>query len=213
MQNPIELWNLVNSDEVWVEPATRGGWLAWLRPTARARRLRERLPSLVRDLERRGVTEVVARRHSWRRDSEDEREVDELGIDAPRQSATNLPGSIYLSIHAPAERSGGFASASGTAVQVWISDYLSSPETADVRAKLGRSGCVGQHAFVWVPGFASAPFGVTEFLLRDLDGELPDAPPELPDEVTHVWMLSTWDAGSGVRWSPESGWLRFPRKP
>lgn len=192
-------------------PEIRAGWIAWLRPTASARRLRERLPGLVLDLEGRAATEVIASSRSWRRWDVDEQQVDELGIDTLRQSGTSVPGSIYLSIHQPAEQIGGFVSASGAAVLAWLGEYLSGPETADVRGKLGRSGCSERHAFVWLPGFSTAPFGAMEYLLRDVDGEVPDAPPGLPAEVTHVWLLSTWDAGSGLRWSPGAGWQRFDR--
>lgn len=82
-----------------------------------------------------------------------------------------------------------------------------------MRAKLDRSGCTERHAFVWLRGFNTAPFGVTELLLRDLDGEVPESPPRLPDEVTDVWLLSTWDVGSGLRWSPDIGWKRFRNTP
>jgi len=104
----IELWKLVNnSDAVWVEPGLQGGWFAWLRPTARADRLRERLPTLLRDLEGRGASEVIAHQNGWTAGDLDEQLVDDLGIDSLRQHDTSVPGSIYLSIQQPTERIGG----------------------------------------------------------------------------------------------------------
>jgi hypothetical protein len=60
---------------------------------------------------------------------------------------------------------------------------------------------------VLVPVFASAPFGVTEMLLRR-DGSLPTQPWLLPPRVTDVWLASGW-VGSGLRWTEEFGWRRF----
>ncbi len=30
-------------------------------------------------------------------------------------------------------------------------------------------------------------------------------------EVTHVWAMSTWNTGIGMRWGPEWGWLPFDK--
>lgn len=78
--------------------------------------------------------------------------------------------------------------------------------------KLALSGRCERHAFVILPGFSLAPFGVTDMLWRD-EG-VPTVAPSLPEEVTHVWLVATWDIGSGLRWSPGGGWQRFakPRK-
>lgn len=78
-------------------------------------------------------------------------------------------------------------------------------------AKLARSGASERHAFILVPGFTSAPFGVVNMLWRDVDDVAPTTPPELPDEVTHVWLMAFWTIGSGLRWSPRGGGERFRR--
>jgi hypothetical protein len=51
---------------------------------------------------------------------------------------------------------------------------------------------------------------VTDLLSRDA-APLPDDYPALSDEITHVWLISTWNSGSGMRWSPEGGWSRFDK--
>lgn len=48
-------------------------------------------------------------------------------------------------------------------------------------------------------------------LWRDQDDLVPATPPDLPDQVTHVWLMAFWTAGSGLRWSPNRGWERFER--
>jgi hypothetical protein len=77
--------------------------------------------------------------------------------------------------------------------------------------KLARSGADERHLFLILPGFAEARFAVIDLLMRD-GAPLPDTDPELPPEVTHVWTVSTWRDGSGMRWSPDEGWLRFDKQ-
>jgi hypothetical protein len=73
-----------------------------------------------------------------------------------------------------------------------------------VLAKIRRSGASERHVFVILPGFSTAPFGVVDALWRDKDTASMSSP-NLPPEVTHVWLVSTWDVGSGLRWSPDAG--------
>ena len=67
-----------------------------------------------------------------------------------------------------------------------------------------RSGAEERHLFVILPGFAEAPFGAADLLMRD-DAPLPTIPPTLPPRVTHAWAMSTWNTGDGMRWSAEYG--------
>jgi len=43
------------------------------------------------------------------------------------------------------------------------------------------------------------------------DAALPSRAPDLPAEITHLWAVSTWNGGDGMRWAPEVGWRRFSR--
>jgi hypothetical protein len=74
-----------------------------------------------------------------------------------------------------------------------------------------RSGADERHLFVIVPGFCDAPFAVADLLMQD-DPPLPTVAPSLPPEVSHVWAMSTWNAGAGMRWSPEFGWQHFDKR-
>ena len=63
-----------------------------------------------------------------------------------------------------------------------------------------------RHLFVIVPGLAgTAPFKVNDLLMRP-SAPLSTAAPGLPDEMTHVWVMSTWSGGRGFRWYPNAGW-------
>lgn len=62
-----------------------------------------------------------------------------------------------------------------------------------------------------LPGFAEAPFAVTDLLMRE-GALLPDEDPALLAEITHVWAASMWTGGTGMRWAPGTGWARFDKR-
>lgn len=204
----IELWRSVNGrDEPWTVEASAGGWAVWLQPDARAKRILAELPAILVEMERRGEQEFRADGRPSGLSSWPSRQLLDLRVASAHQGATSRPGSVYLSIELPSERSGGAVDPECRVVPGWVSDFLSGDGCRDVRAKLLRSGAIERHAVVIMPGFTTAPFGVTDALLRDAG--VPDQPPELPDEITHVWLASGWNSGSGLRWAPGTGWKRF----
>jgi hypothetical protein len=206
----IELWNLVNGKtERWIEPALRQGWMVTLQSSARAKRVMSELPVVLAELEASGVSEY---RTAWTgRGLGDPwaRHLLDLGVTDLRGGPTDYPGVIYLTIELEPERSGGMVDVESKEVPAWVTTFLASDELRDVRSKLARSGAEQRHAFVIMPGFSTAPFCVTDMLWRD-DG-VPPTPPSLPPEITHVWLVGTWNIGTGVRWSPMGGWQRFVR--
>lgn len=102
--------------------------------------------------------------------------------------------------------------ASSDCVSVWIATFLNDAKQADVLSKLQSAGTDERHVFVVVPGFSTAPFEV-DYLMMDDGSLLPRKPPDLPGEVTHVWVASSWDSGRGMRWSPHDGWNFFQKVP
>ena len=77
---------------------------------------------------------------------------------------------------------------------------------ADNLKKLMRAAVEERHLLVIVPGLAStSPFEVNDLLMRPAV-PLPTVAPSLPDDVTPVWVMSTWSGGGGFRWSPDRGW-------
>jgi hypothetical protein len=134
----------------------------------------------------------------------------DLDIVRLHQSGTDSTGSIYVTLELPVERTGGFVADNGDALAHWIGGFLRDEARADVRRKLDAAGCAERHAFVIHPGFATADFAVADVLM--LDGcPLPTLDPVIPDEVTHVWAVSTWSSGHGMRWSPDVGWAYFDK--
>ncbi len=209
----IELWKLVNGrGERRTVKDLQGGWMLTLEPTARAKRLRTELPAFLGELESQGVTEIPSQRRRLEVPESIEGRARDLGIVRGNQSGTNFAGSIYFTIEQPCDRAGGVVDSTGSAVPGWVRDFLLDPHRSDVLGKLVRSGASERHAFILVPGLTSAPFGVVDMLWRDEDDVVPTTAPDLPDQVTHVWLMAFWTVGSGLRWSPDSGWERFERQ-
>jgi hypothetical protein len=201
----IELWKLVNDEgERWVEPALDGGWTVSILPSARAKKLKSGLPTLLGRLESEGRRAILRRE----RDPHVRRQASDLGVARAHQSATDFPGSIYVTIDLPADRVGGFVAPTGDALPAWVGEWLIRPDQAHNLDKLRASMAPERHMFLILPGFAEAPFSVSDPLIR-ADAPSPSLPPALPMGITGVWVMSTWSSGHGHRWSPAVGWKRF----
>lgn len=111
-----------------------------------------------------------------------------------------MPGQTF-------EKTTGFAADDGNALAEWVGEWLRQPVRADNLTKLMRLGVDERHIFIILPSMADVGFEVTELFMRS-DAPLPTIPPNLPPEITHVWVASVW-GHSGVRWSPEAGWEWF----
>lgn len=203
----IELWKLVTDrEDRWIVPALEGGWSVALEPSAQARRVLVKLPDLLAEMERRGVREY--RRRFTQRPLVDpiERHAVNLGVMHASQGDTSYPGVIYLTVQQARERMGGIVDPTCGNLPPWVAGFLADPKQADVRAKLNSSGAVERHTFIILPVFTTAPFSVVDPLWR---GDTPTDAPELPAEITHVWLASLWDIATGLRWSSETGWTTF----
>jgi hypothetical protein len=208
----IELWKLLHGRSGrWIAPTLRGGWILYFEPTARAKRILKELPAFLQNLEAEGVTEIPHRRPWDETPGSPASRARDLGIVTGDQSATDFPGSIYVSIERPPERTGGMVDDTGKAVPEWVHDFLLDPHHSDVLDKLARSGADERHAFILIPTFSIAPFGVVDMLWRNQDDLVPIEAPDLPDQATHVWLMALWAVGSGLRWAPDQGWVRFAR--
>jgi hypothetical protein len=200
----IELWNVINGrEERLIYDDLQGGWLAVLMRSARARDVLQRLPILLRELERRGVRRVDPQTPP---STQDEADVAALGIESIAQSSTDFPGSVYFTV-------GGhttFVPRVGNAVAEWLTDFLSGDQQRSNPEKLLRSGAEERHMFVLLPGFDDAPPEVSALLMED-PPPLPEIPPTMPSEVTHAWVCTLWDVGQGLRLDPDEGWAACPK--
>lgn len=204
----VALWKLMNGGGRWQEPSLVGGWSVSLAPSARAKLIKSRLPILLADFELRGLTRFES--STFPADPRDAF-ARSLGVASAWQGPTDYPGSVYLTVELPSERSGGMVADTGDALATWLSEWTHESHQDDNRRKLASSGATERHLFILVSGFTTAPFSVTDLLMRD-HAPLPTIDPELPDEITDVWVMSTWNSGDGFRWSPRTGWTRFPKE-
>jgi hypothetical protein len=81
-----------------------------------------------------------------------------------------------------------------TRIEQWLADP--GDEQVGMRSKLKATGLAARHAFVWMDDYAAEGAG------HRLD-DPPDRDPDLPTEVTHVWLAS---ASTGWSWAPHRGW-------
>jgi hypothetical protein len=204
-----ETWNLMNGrGEVWVVDGLRGGWLVTVLPSCRVRQLKAELPTILRRLEAADINNLdLAGGPTFDRL---EPVIERLGITSAYQGGTSRPGSIYLTLELASERAGGQVPSTGDAVADWCGGFLREPKQADVLDKLRRSGAPERHAFIFVPGLTPAPWPVPYLVMAD-PVPLPTIAPDLPWEVTHAWVASTWSTATGLRWSPDAGWRHFSK--
>ncbi|MCO7273338.1 hypothetical protein [Cellulosimicrobium cellulans] len=190
----IETWNVANGDgKRWIVDGLDGGWMLSLDPRCKIRTLQREAPGLLRRLEA-NPNDVAAAQV-----------LRSLGVVDAHQGGTNFPGSIYLTVERGIEFTGGIVADDGNGLVRWFDEWIREPQQAHNIAKLTRSGLPEKHMFVIVPGFASGPFSATDLLMR-ADPPLPTVLPDLPDGLTHVWLTSTWTAGSIYHCGP-SGWV------
>lgn len=169
-------------------------------PRAPYRRITAELPQLLRLLEA-GASDV---------------DVAELAADLRvvswRQSETEFPGSIYLTIEPPDESVGELVAegVADDAVSAWVSGFLARDDQRHNVDKVAAARRSEAHIFLLLPGFTTAPWDVQLALLRD--GALtPTGTPRLPDGVTHVWLMSGWSTGPVFSWSAAEGWRRHEK--
>jgi hypothetical protein len=202
----IALWRLMNDrDERWQVDGLEGGWSVSLEPSARGKRVWKELPSLLALMEEERITDLGRANDPLVEDI-----AEALGVVDLVQLGTEFPGSVYVTLSLPSERTGGAVPQTGTPLSRWMGDFLNAPDQADVRNKLGLSTLSERHCVVVVPGLSTVPFPVMDLLIRE-DAPAPQEAPELPNEVTAVWIFSTWSSGNGFRWSPTSGWEPFEK--
>jgi hypothetical protein len=90
-------------------------------------------------------------------------------------------------------------------VNEFVQAFTAAPGCEDNRRKLDKAGTSQRHLFIWIE---STEFGPYESLC---DGELPDGVPQLPREITSLWIAATcWRDGHVEAWfvRPPNPWQR-----
>jgi len=89
----------------------------------------------------------------------------------------------------------------------WLESTLRRPDWTDVRHKLDDAR-TQRHVAIGVT--LSSPGDVHTALSRDHHG-VPSRAPNLPPEMTHVWVMLTMGRGRCLMWSRQDGWVDLYR--
>ena len=193
----VALRKLLNEDEVrWIEPDLVGGWIVSLFTVARAKRIRRQPPRLLRGSKVSASVSYVGgkRRQRWLVSS---------GLRRCTRAAPT-PGSISTTLILAPERSGGMVP-SGDVLARWVSDFLAGrrPKTSATNSCAQAPTSVMRSSYF--QGRRRLP--VVDLLMHD-EAPLPSVPPNLPDAVTHLWVIEhlvrrSWRALRPRRWLVE----------
>lgn len=195
------LYDAIARDEWTISaPSLSRRWWATFNPNADLRQLKRQLPKQLAVLEADNVP-LGAFLHPWEQheisDDRLPRGVSGLISAEPNHGES---GSILLrpmGAHGPTHLDWhGF--------NTWISDYLTSDLRSDVRNKLSSTGAAERHAFIGTT--LTTPWPAIN-PLHDRYMDLPPERPDLPREITHLWVATADGPGRCLCWFPHRGWL------
>lgn len=187
-----------------VEPALKRVWFVTLSGSSNVRRLGTDIGALLAHLERSGSTfEHVVEHASMKSHSDHvvqtlvKRGVVKLSSRSCKAEEQGIvrfyPGGIS-----------GSPRISWETFITWVNETMWSPRLKDVRSKLAETKADERHVFVGVT--YSSPSDVF-FGLDDYEEGLPSHAPDVPPEITHVWLMRTPVPGRCVVWFPDRGWF------
>src|SRR5688500_3859844 len=175
-----------------------GNWHVVLSRTARVKRVKEHLESILQELE--AKNRLVFMPIDWRLQREMPDLYDRLSallIESTCCYQSDGSGRVYLGMPSI----GGSVDNSGSAIPSWLSEFLTHTDRSDVILKLRNSRAPECHVFVPV-SFGAVPWAVESYL-GTCPRSVPSDPPYLPYPVNQVWITYSgrcirWD---GVCWS------------
>lgn len=194
------LWKLVTLGDTWIEPSLAGGWSVHLKRDPKLpKNWRIRLRDLIARLEEQGLTSIE--------DTEFQDELESIGACRLKQGPTSKPGSIHVM---PNLVWCGFMPKTADPLVGWLETWVAEPRRRDNIEKLARSNRAHRHLFVGIPTLSDAPEVVRHITMTNAI-VLPANSPNLPPEITDIWLASGWRDGEGIRWSAATGWKYFDK--
>lgn len=188
-------------------PIGSGSWLVELTDATRVKKTLAKIPALIANLAGSGSTslEICG---DWPR-TDIAQSVRQLGIS--RIAMVDAEGPHQLVYFLPGV--GGSVRPDPNLVVDWVEAFLRQPSKRDICDKLQPFGDVEKHVFLIVGD--AAGYEVQELVQR-FDVALPTQAPELPDWVTHLWLLPEWrfDSNRSVGlYEREAAWSNVPIGP
>ncbi|MDE2867862.1 MAG: hypothetical protein OXR64_07265 [Chloroflexota bacterium] len=172
----------------------KSDWMIYLGREARVKRVRECADQYLREIEKDGMDEFFSALHSR---YESVRSIwDDLSIEAGKVKKWKCPGIGMTDIG-----SGGFARPE----TVWAS-VKQEVWKDDNRSKLNKSCFAHRHLFIVIEGFQ----GPAYVSIRNC--EPPNDVPELPTEITHLWVAAEEGCLVYVWRADSNGWLNLSDK-
>jgi hypothetical protein len=187
--------------------ALRRNWYVTVSGASQLRTLERELEELLGGLEEEALTfEMVADQYVLESNPNPSVErLVELGVVT---LSSQLPSNDKAVVRLYPEGITGPARVAWDPVLDWLGETLASGQLHDVRAKLLKTAAIERHLFVGVT-FTSP--GEVFFALSDLESTLPDRPPTLPHEITHLWLMNAPPVGRCLAWFPRRGWFDVSR--
>jgi hypothetical protein len=156
------------------------------------------LAGLIRTLRHQGLEQFVVYGPWWPRTALAD-EMRRLGVERIALIAADGQPAAYFFMPG----TGGTVPPDADCIVTWIDELLSSDEYADTTGKLLCKDADERHVFL-MSGSAT-PFGVGERLMR-LSETLPARAPDLPEGISHVWVVSQYGPGDVGLWVRGQGW-------
>ncbi len=179
----------------------RQGWLVLLKPGASVNLARARLPDILLQLEEAGLGAVDMRdddHAEWALELLRSADADTARSGVMRPGAIGLTGAMRVE----------WLSSDPEDVVTFVERFASS--RPDNLSKLRNSGAAERHLFVWGGAFPQ-DWASLRPLKLDI-AALPSRAPNLPPEVTHVWVAADGERPSRiVHWTPNGGWQEAGR--
>lgn len=176
----MALWNTGPANGPF-EVNVKGGWQVGIEDHGRVKDVLACLPEFIKEMESNGTNSFHSRSSFMMRSLY--KQSKSLGIYAVRQASWLESGLVSIQMTGKAFTFND----EGIGVADWLSKYLNSEETKDVRFKLGQSGAGQREVFVWV-GFTFMEPQV-EVYLRGPLSNFPEGEVQMPEEITGVWLI------------------------
>lgn len=178
-------------------------WHLWVEPRSKMRQLRRVACEQLERLELAGLTPNVLTATEGAERGHPLHVLRALGVSAVSCRAPAIGDDRHIWL-VPGGVTYGLKGSADSLVAA-LGGLLRRDEFADVRAKLGASGAGERHAFLGVT-MGSAPC-FHSWLSRQNDA-LPSRGPDLPLEITHLWLWCADLPGHRVlAWFPDRGWF------
>jgi hypothetical protein len=182
-------------------PSLRRVWYVHVNASCNIQRLQRDGPQLLAQLERDGNTYQWAGHFARDESCSSAAQLRALGV-SDLSSRPCAQGEVAVMLVYP-DGVTGSSQPQWDVFLAWLSHRLWSEAWRDVRFKLGACPSGRGHLFI---GMTMSTPGDAYFSLSDEHSEVPPEPPDLPPEVTGVWIMPASGAGRCLVWTDEHGW-------